>query len=154
MPLLASPFPPNAPIPMPLGSLRSPIHLADSCAASAPPPTCVLSSRRRPKTGSSTLRGRRRLSQRDPYPPPQPHAFDSLPWISTLEAAPDLLNPRSWAHPPAQVSDPIKSHLLSIRITSTHSRHLPPIVPICINTSIPLYPISRTIPEPHASSLL
>ncbi|KDR81841.1 hypothetical protein GALMADRAFT_15674, partial [Galerina marginata CBS 339.88] len=46
--------------------------------------------RRRSKATSHSLR-RRRLAPRVECRPS--HAFDDLPWISTLDAAPELLNP-------------------------------------------------------------
>ncbi|KIM49476.1 hypothetical protein M413DRAFT_21692 [Hebeloma cylindrosporum] len=70
-----------------LERLRSPIHLSAPCLPTPPPVVSCIpsSSRRRSKKPS---RSRRRLPPRV-----ESHAFDDLPWISSLDVSPDLLNP-------------------------------------------------------------
>ncbi|KAF8162889.1 hypothetical protein B0H34DRAFT_298981 [Crassisporium funariophilum] len=70
--------------------LRSPIHLEESTSDLS---WCAPSSRRRPRAAAQSTR-RRRLSPRAERIPTAPsHAFDELPWISSLESASDMLNP-------------------------------------------------------------
>lgn len=71
----------------PVHRLRSPIALAESCKQSFQP--ICSPSRRRTKPGSHSLRRRR------PHPRVErtSHSFDQLPWISTLESAPEHVDP-------------------------------------------------------------
>ncbi|KAF8959097.1 hypothetical protein BDZ97DRAFT_1426170 [Flammula alnicola] len=75
---------------MPLERLRSPIHLTESGITPPPPASTPVSSRTRSKAAAHSAR-RRRLPPRIDYTPS--HVFDDLPWISTLDTAPEHLNP-------------------------------------------------------------
>ncbi|KAF4615372.1 hypothetical protein D9613_003222 [Agrocybe pediades] len=95
---------------MHLERLSSPIHLDGPF--SAPSSTC--STRRRAKPASSK---RRRMAQRVEH-----HVFDELPWISTLEAGPELINPWDIADlsliPDAELSSgpgPVRRRKTSLR---------------------------------------
>ncbi|KAF8911170.1 hypothetical protein CPB84DRAFT_1842416 [Gymnopilus junonius] len=136
-PLLAPPTRAH-PIPQftPFEPLRSPIHLADSSII-APPhsQTCTSSSRRRSKATSHSTR-RRRLAPRIPCPPS--HSFDDLPWISTLDAAPELLNPWDIADlsliplddSPSSGPGPVRRRKTSLRSSPVaSSKSHPPISP-------------------------
>jgi hypothetical protein len=70
--------------------LRSPIHLSEPSSDLIPSPPTT-SPQRRPKPSPQSTR-RRRLT-RECRITPQPHAFDDLPWIASLESSPDVTNP-------------------------------------------------------------
>ncbi|KAH9484003.1 hypothetical protein JR316_0003482 [Psilocybe cubensis] len=103
---------------VPFERLMSPIPLADSCLA-RPPPTST-SSRRRSKPTTRSVR-RRRVNPRVESRPT--HSFDDLPWISTLDAAPELINPWDIADlsiiPDSHISSsglgPVRSRKSSLR---------------------------------------
>ncbi|KAF8201695.1 hypothetical protein BJ912DRAFT_513200 [Pholiota molesta] len=119
---------------MPLQPLSSPIHLADSCFAPPPPAYTPIASRTRSKAAAQSRR--RRLAPRFDLPPS--HAFDDLPWIATLDAAPELLNPWDIADLSliSDSSEPLsssgpgpvrrrKTSLRSSPITSAKNNHSP-----------------------------
>ncbi|PPQ81233.1 hypothetical protein CVT25_015757 [Psilocybe cyanescens] len=125
---------------VPFERLRSPIHLADSSIERPPPPptACASSSRRRSKPTSRSVR-RRRLNPRVDCRPS--HTFDDLPWISTLDAAPEFLNPWDIADlsiiPDSDLSSsgpgPVRSRKSSLRsspIISTKNTSSPPSLPL------------------------
>ncbi|PPR03955.1 hypothetical protein CVT26_001160 [Gymnopilus dilepis] len=118
-----------------LERLGSPIHLADPCVVAPPPSeTYVPSSRRRSKATSHSIR-RRRLAPR--VPPPPSHAFDDLPWISTLDAAPELLNPWDIADLsllptndlPSSGPGPVRRRKTSLRSSPVAAKSHPPSSP-------------------------
>ena len=66
-------------------SFSSGFHIQLIC----PQPT--ISPQRRPKSSPQSVR--RRRPTRECRVTPQPHAFDDLPWIASLETSPDITNP-------------------------------------------------------------
>lgn len=163
--------------PQSIERLRSPIHIADSCRT--PPPavsyqtrhirvkgsiltrlctqTCIPSSRRRTRTANQSSR-RRRLAPRDNSHISAPtHAFDDLPWISTLESAPDFVNPWDIADlsliPDAESSPsgpgPVRRRKTSLRSNPMNTPPSPSGSPLPTRDTSLLLPPSVPTPRSH-----
>ncbi|KAF5324828.1 hypothetical protein D9611_004256 [Ephemerocybe angulata] len=128
MPALLQPQPIYAAHPAGIHRLRSPIHLV---------PTCSSPSRRRTRPAPRRRRPQIRAER-------GPHAFDQLPWLSALEAAPEHTSPWDIADLsllPAESEDgpgPVRRRKTSLRSN--------PMAAPCSPQSLPLPPSPSPAP--------